>query len=70
MVRFLALSVELNTKDWQGMLDTEILNDIKVNKKVGEAYVNYIEKTVKDGPDTALVIRCLVTEYDLIIGWR
>lgn len=35
MVRFLALSVELNTKDWQGMLDTEILNDIEEKKKVG-----------------------------------
>ncbi|KAH1206868.1 Cation/H(+) antiporter 8 [Glycine max] len=54
VVRFLALSVELNTKDWQGMLDTEILNDIKEKKKVGEAYLNYIEKSVKDGPDTAL----------------
>ncbi|KHN35660.1 Cation/H(+) antiporter 3 [Glycine soja] len=71
VVRFFVDSCnEMNTRDWQGMLDTEILNDIKVNKKVGEAYVNYIEKTVKDGPDTALVIRSLVTEYDLIIVGR
>ncbi|KAG4939605.1 hypothetical protein JHK82_045329 [Glycine max] len=36
VVRFLALSVELNTKDWQGMLDTEILNDIEEKKKCSE----------------------------------
>ncbi|RDX97791.1 Cation/H(+) antiporter 4, partial [Mucuna pruriens] len=73
VVRFLASSLEINNskdKDWQGMLDTEILHDIKVNNKVGEASVNYLEKTVKDGPHTALLIRSLVTQYDLIIVGR
>ncbi|KAK7380388.1 hypothetical protein VNO78_32898 [Psophocarpus tetragonolobus] len=71
VVRFLPSSIELDdVRDWQGMLDTEILNDIKANKKVGKAYVKYIEKRVRDGPETALVIRALVNQYDLIIVGR
>ena len=70
VVRFLAANNDSEKRDFQELHDSEILNDIKVNKKVGEAYVNYIEKSVKDGPDTALVIRNLVTEYDLIIVGR
>ncbi|XP_061336661.1 cation/H(+) antiporter 3-like [Gastrolobium bilobum] len=71
VVRFLASKgSNTNVKDWQDILETELLDDIKMNKKVGDAYVEYIEKTVKDGPETALVIRSLVTEFDLIIVGR
>ncbi|KAK7315154.1 hypothetical protein VNO77_33687 [Canavalia gladiata] len=72
VVRFLASNNDSNVKgkDWQQLVDTEILNDIKLNEKVGNAYVKYIEKIVKDGPETALVIRSLAIEYDLIIVGR
>ncbi|XP_029125221.1 cation/H(+) antiporter 8 [Cajanus cajan] len=71
VVRFLASTKEENpkVKDWQEMLDTKILNDMK-SEKVGEACVEYIEKRVKDGPETALVIRSLASEFDLIIVGR
>ncbi|QCD94723.1 Cation/H+ exchanger [Vigna unguiculata] len=70
VVRFLARKNYSEVTDLQELLDTEILYDIRANGKVGEANVNYIEKIVKDGPETALVIRKLVKEYDLIIVGR
>lgn len=70
VVRFLDSNSNRDVKDWQAMLDTELLDDIKMNHKVEGAYVKYIEESVKDGPETALIIRSLVTEYDLIIVGR
>ncbi|XP_019418396.1 PREDICTED: cation/H(+) antiporter 4-like [Lupinus angustifolius] len=58
-----------DVKDWEGMLDRELLNEIiMIKHKVGE--VKYIEKSVKDGPETVLKIRSLVSEYDLVIVGR
>ncbi|XP_047148703.1 cation/H(+) antiporter 4-like, partial [Vigna umbellata] len=70
VVRFLARNNYSEVTDLQELLDTEILNDIRINGKVGETNVNYIEKIVQDGPETALVIRKLGKEYDLIIVGR
>ncbi|KAG2384705.1 Cation/H(+) antiporter 4 Protein CATION/H+ EXCHANGER 4 [Vigna angularis] len=70
VVRFLARNNYSEVTDLQELLDTEILNDIRINGKVGETNMNYIEKIVQDGPETALVIRKLVKEYDLIIVGR
>ncbi|CAI8593710.1 unnamed protein product [Vicia faba] len=68
VVRF--MSLEPGSKTWEGLLDNELLNEIKTNNKVGDAYVKYVEETVKDGPETILIIRSLVTEFDLIVVGR
>jgi hypothetical protein len=49
--------------------DSEILKDVKFNN-MGNESVIYIEEVVKDGPETALIIRCMVKKYDLIIVGR
>ncbi|XP_059436556.1 cation/H(+) antiporter 4-like [Corylus avellana] len=49
--------------------DSEILKDVKLNN-TGNESVTYIEEVVKDGRETALIIRCMVKEYDLIIVGR
>lgn len=67
IVRFLASG---ESKSWQCLLDNELLNDIKMENKVGDAHVKYIEESVKDGPETALVIRNLVSGFDLVIVGR
>jgi hypothetical protein len=55
--------------DWDKLIDNEILKDVKLNI-VGDEYVIYQEEMVKDGPQTALIIRSLVNDYDLIIVGR
>lgn len=69
VVRFMSLEVD-SKKSWEGLLDNELLDEIKTKNKVGNVYVKYVEETVKDGPETALIIRSLVTEFDLIIVGR
>ncbi|XP_059436519.1 cation/H(+) antiporter 4-like [Corylus avellana] len=49
--------------------DSEILKDVKLNNTGNESMI-YIEEVVKDGPETALIIRCMVKEYNLIIVGR
>lgn len=68
VVRFLASDGDGD--DPKELLDNEVLEDIKVRNKVGDAHVRYREESVKDGPETALVIRSLVKEYDLVIVGR
>ncbi|KAK7270909.1 hypothetical protein RJT34_26423 [Clitoria ternatea] len=70
VVRFVTSDFDSKVKDWEELIDIEILSGIKMTNKVGDAHVNYIEKIVEDGPETALVIRSLVTEFDLIIVGR
>ncbi|CAK8532588.1 unnamed protein product [Lathyrus sativus] len=69
VVRF--MSLEGDSKGcWEGLLDNELLDEIKTKNKVGDVNVKYVEERVKDGPETALIIRCLVAEFDLIIVGR
>lgn len=70
IVRFLAFHVDESKDYWEGLLENELLSEIKTNNKVGDVSVKYVEETVKDGPETALIIRSLVTEFDLIIVGR
>ncbi|GAV77558.1 Na_H_Exchanger domain-containing protein [Cephalotus follicularis] len=51
--------------DWVKMLDSEVLMDVKYN-----AFIKYTEQSVKDGPETALVVRSMVHEFDLFIVGR
>jgi len=68
VIHFVATYNEGNTY-WDEMLDSEVLKDAKLNN-IGDEYVIYLEVTVKDGPQTALMVRCMVNEYDLIIVGR
>ena len=57
------------TNGWENILDDESIKDIK-HGNVGFEGVNYIQKVVKDGPQTALAVRSMANEYDLIIVGR
>ncbi|KAK2999997.1 hypothetical protein RJ639_024192 [Escallonia herrerae] len=55
-----------NEKD--KIIDAEVLNDVKHN--VGHSYIRYVEEEVKDGSESALILRDMVHQYDLIIVGR
>ncbi|KAF5744763.1 putative monovalent cation:proton antiporter [Tripterygium wilfordii] len=58
-----------NIMSTESVCDNEVLRDVKQNN-VGDGYVIYVEEVVKDGPETALIIREMAEEYDLIIVGR
>ncbi|XVF69027.1 hypothetical protein PTKIN_Ptkin11bG0048200 [Pterospermum kingtungense] len=55
--------------DWDTMLNAEVLKDIKRNE-VGKGNIMYIEEAVKDGPQSALIVRSIAAAFDLIIVGR
>ncbi|XP_059436571.1 cation/H(+) antiporter 3-like [Corylus avellana] len=69
VVHFVTVGNEDDTYWDEYFFDSEILKDVKLNSK-GYESVLYQEKMVKDGAQTALVIRYMVKEYDLIIVGR
>lgn len=68
VVHFLPADDE-NTNEWENILDDEALKDIK-HVDMGFEQVNYLQKVVKDGPQTALIVRSLATQFDLVIVGR
>ncbi|KAF8033828.1 hypothetical protein BT93_C0173 [Corymbia citriodora subsp. variegata] len=60
---------EKGISTWEKMYDSEVLKDVK-NGSFGSRNVSYREEMVDDGPNTALVIRPMANEYDLIIVGR
>ncbi|XP_059429344.1 cation/H(+) antiporter 4-like [Corylus avellana] len=68
VVQFVAVDGDVDSR-WDKLLDNEILKDVKLNN-VGDEYVIFLEEMVKDGPQTALIVRSMVDEYDLIIVGR
>ncbi|KAH7565294.1 hypothetical protein JRO89_XS09G0182200 [Xanthoceras sorbifolium] len=52
-------------ENWDEMRDSEVLKEVKTN-----GYINYIKKEVADGPDTAVIVRSMVNEFNLIIVGR
>ncbi|KAK1577700.1 hypothetical protein Q3G72_024055 [Acer saccharum] len=52
-------------KHWDDMQDSEVLRDVKTN-----GYINYMHKEVADGHETAMIIRSLVNNFNLIIVGR
>ncbi|XP_075633699.1 cation/H(+) antiporter 4-like [Castanea sativa] len=69
VIRFVDSGGNEDVSSWDKVIDSEILKDVKLNN-VGDEYVIYIEELVKDGPQTALIVRSMVDEYDLIIVGR
>uniref|UniRef100_A0A5B6Z7U9 Cation/H(+) antiporter 4-like n=1 Tax=Davidia involucrata TaxID=16924 RepID=A0A5B6Z7U9_DAVIN len=71
ILRLMALELE-DTGDqdnWEAMLDAEFLKDTRFQCSL-KTNVVYIEKKVKDGPDTALIIRSMEEAFDLILVGR
>ncbi|XP_059429299.1 cation/H(+) antiporter 3-like [Corylus avellana] len=68
VIHFVASGTEGDTR-LDKLFDNEILNLVKLNN-VGREYVIFQEKIVKDGAQTALIIRGMINEYDLIIVGR
>ncbi|TXG68850.1 hypothetical protein EZV62_003785 [Acer yangbiense] len=52
-------------KHWDDMQDSEVLRDVKTN-----GYINYMHKEVADGHETAMIIRSMVNNFNLIIVGR
>lgn len=69
VIHLVAMGNESAGGEWDKILDAEVLKDFKCNR-VGEGLVLYVEEMVKDGPQTAFVLRSMVDEYDLIIVGR
>ncbi|KAK4275190.1 hypothetical protein QN277_018317 [Acacia crassicarpa] len=71
VIRFISeIEERKDIRDWDRVLETEILEEVKGKQKIGEASVKYREERVRDGPETALIVRSLVYEYDMIIVGR
>lgn len=47
---------------WDKMPDMEVMKDVKLNNDVGPEAVTWIEKRVKDGPETAVLLRAMAAE--------
>ncbi|KAA0050469.1 cation/H(+) antiporter 4-like [Cucumis melo var. makuwa] len=66
----LGSSVEDNgTSKWEKMLDSEVIKDFKMTC-LGDGRVKFLEEVSEDGPQTALRLRELVNDFDLMIVGR
>ncbi|PSR95784.1 Cation/H(+) antiporter like [Actinidia chinensis var. chinensis] len=61
VVRFISKTV---VDEKENTLDSDTLNDVI---SFGGGSVSFVEEVVKDGPETALILREMVNEFDLII---
>lgn len=72
LVRFVSSnedSYDKNQNGWDRMLDLEVLKDMKFDSgQMGD--VIYREEMVKDGSDTAMIIKSMEGKYDLIMVGR
>lgn len=69
VIRFKCSEDQEEGEDMEEM-ETEMLKEVKVKQSIGNVRVRYREEIVKDGPETALIVRSLVNEFDLIIVGR
>ncbi|KAM7257451.1 hypothetical protein ACFE04_013192 [Oxalis oulophora] len=56
---------DTDISSWSRVLDTEALRDIK-----SDSNIRYVEHQANDGPDTAMIIRAMMKEFDLFIVGR
>ncbi|KAL6204331.1 hypothetical protein ACLB2K_021599 [Fragaria x ananassa] len=69
VIHLVAMGKEYDGGEWDKILDAESLKEFKYNN-VGGGLVVYVEEMVKDGPETAFLLRSMVDEYDIIIVGR
>ncbi|XP_037496556.1 cation/H(+) antiporter 15 isoform X1 [Jatropha curcas] len=55
--------------NWENMLDNECLRNIR-HERSASMNINYVEKTVRDGSDTAAVINSIEGKYHLVMVGR
>ncbi|XP_050387361.1 cation/H(+) antiporter 4-like [Argentina anserina] len=72
VIRIVAMNNGLSTGgggEWDKILDNEMLKELK-HSQVGEGSVKFSEEVVKDGPQTTVLLKSVVDDYDLIIVGR
>jgi hypothetical protein len=67
--RFITPTTEQVYHDWDYMLNSEFLRNLKLGVSESSS-INYIEETVRDGADTSSIIKSMVGGYDLIMAGR
>ncbi|OMO49681.1 Cation/H+ exchanger [Corchorus capsularis] len=56
--------------DWEGMLDDQVLKDVKHSQTGEYGEITYIEEIVRDGPQAAKLVKSIACGYDLVIVGR
>ncbi|OMP05299.1 Cation/H+ exchanger [Corchorus olitorius] len=56
--------------DWEGMLDDQVLKDVKHSQTGEYGEIMYMEKIVRDGPQAAEIVKSIADGYDLVIIGR
>ncbi|CAM8958730.1 unnamed protein product [Rhodiola kirilowii] len=73
MIHFKAAGVDTEAEEGGGgdcdAADMELLRMIKKEER-DNRMLRYMEEVVKDGPETALILRSIVNEYDLMVVGR
>ncbi|KAJ6900078.1 cation/H(+) antiporter 4-like [Populus alba x Populus x berolinensis] len=69
VMRFITPTTEQVYHDWDYMLNSEFLRNLKLGVSESSS-INYKEETVRDGADTSSIIKSMVGGYDLIMAGR
>ncbi|VVB17232.1 unnamed protein product [Arabis nemorensis] len=69
VIRFVSVQEPGKSKNWDYLIDHEVLNDLKETYSTAEKFT-YKEKTVNDGPAVATTVRLLAEDNDLMIVGR
>lgn len=48
-----------DSEEWEKTVDNLTLRDVKT-----DGYINNMQHEVKDGPETAMIIRSIISEFD------
>ncbi|KAM7254403.1 hypothetical protein ACFE04_003980 [Oxalis oulophora] len=64
-VAHLVATDDVETTSWSKVLDLELLKKAKSAR-----HIRYVEHEVKDGPDTTIIIRSMMTRFDMFIVGR
>lgn len=69
VIRFLSGQEPDKSKNWDYLVDDEVLNDLKATYSTDENFT-YMEKIVKGGPAVATTVRLMAEDNDLMIVGR
>lgn len=69
VIRFLSGQEPDKSKNWEYLVDNEVLNDLKATYASAENF-SYTEKIIKGGPAVATAVRMAAEENDLMIVGR
>ncbi|KAL9280312.1 Cation/H(+) antiporter 9 [Arabidopsis thaliana] len=69
VIRFLSGQELDKSKNWDYLVDDEVLNDLKATYSLANNF-NYMEKVVNGGPAVATTVRLVAEDHDLMIVGR